>query len=73
MTREDMFEYQAKEILKDALREVDKVTEEESTDVEKMNDLLWEIKEEVGKKFLEALWEYSDDEVVEEVMEEFKD
>jgi hypothetical protein len=70
-TIEDNFDYQVKNMLKTILENIDmeKSEEEEQKDI---NDILWENKSEVGRVFLETVWDYFGEEIVNESFEKFK-
>jgi hypothetical protein len=69
-TREDLFDYQAEQILIDALKHEDI---ENVDDIEKFTDELWEqdMALEIGRQFLDRLRSYSGDEVFQKAMEEY--
>ena len=66
-TIEDNFDYQAEEILKEALEGFD----EELEDIDNFEEIIWKkhYAERIGRKFLEKLGEYDGQETLEKVLE----
>jgi hypothetical protein len=69
VTRESLFETQAKEILYESLKGFEL---ENLDDIEKFQDEIWkdEFAIEIGRKFMEKLSEWNGDDTYQEVMDE---
>jgi hypothetical protein len=72
ITRESLFENQAKDILKEALKEFDI---ENLDDIDAFQDEIWKdnLAREIGRKFIEKLSEWNGEETFEEVMDELRE